>query len=423
MDELSSYCYLTESNTKRSDSDRQANRKSDDDADSDSPNYGPPDSDDSDSDADSESTDDEDRVTDDNTVPRPAVPTSNRTFPFFGSFPKEIRDMIWDRAGRDARPGVHFFSFRAYEVPQKRINPSEKCGVKLNARGQISYTCSAPRLSAEPDAAPSWYERNPSIYLTEVGLWGACRESRAAVVRARTHGWGRDLSFSLGSLDEYGLEENPAETGRKAYLAHNGLKHHFTVLNQDLVCLQLPAFPNVWESCLLPFPVNHCAVEMKADWGIDVHDLIWSGEYTECETGRLAALRSDCYRRCFWIVDYRIRRTRNPARAREGVRPGRKVFYALGRRYVQVRLADDEWEYEDGEALHEGDGTAFGLAEELERDAIAHLYDSSDGDGSSYNNAMAKVSHYRSWDSPEDPTVVDQVGSGCGVLACEAGDY
>lgn len=37
-------------------------------------------------------------------------PSRDRTFPLFGTLPKEIRDMTWDFATRDRQRGVHFFS-------------------------------------------------------------------------------------------------------------------------------------------------------------------------------------------------------------------------------------------------------------------------------------------------------------------------
>ncbi len=37
-----------------------------------------------------------------------------------------------------------------------------------------------------------------------------------------------------------------------------------------------------------------------------------------------------------WFIDYRIKRSQDPSRARPGGRKGRHLFYAQGGRFVQV---------------------------------------------------------------------------------------
>lgn len=98
------------------------------------------------------------------------------------------------------------------------------------------------------------------------------------------------------------------------------------------------------------------------------------------------------------------------------MRPDRNVFYALGRRYVQVRLADDEWEYGDGQPLHEGDGSEFGVGKSLMKDSVSRY----SYDRDIWDSAMEEVLRVRNWDSTDDPMGADL---GCGVLACEVGDY
>ncbi|OTA57691.1 hypothetical protein K449DRAFT_133271 [Hypoxylon sp. EC38] len=87
-------------------------------------------------------------------------PSQSYNFTVFGNLPKELRDMIWDFATRDARPGAHFFFFTniekegSYDIQNECIGtigylstryllPSIFCTEILfspNSRGSLYYT-------------------------------------------------------------------------------------------------------------------------------------------------------------------------------------------------------------------------------------------------------------------------------------------
>ncbi len=85
--------------------------------------------------------------------------------------------------------------------------------------------------------------------------------------------------------------------------------------------------------------------------------------------GILIGLKDELHNTNLWFIDYRLRRSSDPQRARDGVRPGRAVFHAADRRFVEVRMGDQEWELARG---REGGPArcALGFVERMERTSI-----------------------------------------------------
>ncbi|KAK0643711.1 hypothetical protein B0T16DRAFT_188102 [Cercophora newfieldiana] len=87
----------------------------------------------------------------------------------FPMLPGELRDMIWDRAVRPDKPGVHFFA--------------------QNGSPRLVGRRVAPKGCQEhPARTLNRKDITPSTYLWDGGLWTACRESYLAMKRAFCQG-------------------------------------------------------------------------------------------------------------------------------------------------------------------------------------------------------------------------------------------
>ncbi|KAF6828361.1 hypothetical protein CMUS01_08621 [Colletotrichum musicola] len=145
------------------------------------------------------------------------------TFPSFQSLPAELRVQVWQEALRPSTPGVHYLSLQR-ECP-RRLKNRKATNTKDLARGR--YVLRPPL----PDAGSStrWAHRNPSVYLSDAGLWQACVESRE-VIRKRFASMDQaDVhTFKQGpSVDEYGWQ-----TGQAALKV-------LVLPRQDLLCVRV----------------------------------------------------------------------------------------------------------------------------------------------------------------------------------------
>jgi len=286
--------------------------------------------------------------------------------------------MVWEQALEEReRPGVQFFTFTPDDVPEGEnvtnftgycdMEGKYKCkihgilGVSLFSDPdhyiETRYHTSTPQLSnrsapkfsvsASGSASPSWFGGNPSSYLIEAGLWGACRESRAVVERK----WAQCVNFK-----EYG------NCSLSAYLNHGAAKNMFTIRRHDLVCLQFAADSVKFEADEQSPSWNDVAIEIDPRWRVPVSPSAWPGNYSILDAsaiaaGRLANLSASQKR--LWLIDYRIKRV-----AGTTIRPDRIVFYGLDRRYIQIHEDDDEWESK---------ADAFSLARDIQLNMVAMM--------------------------------------------------
>lgn len=107
--------------------------------------------------------------------------------------------------------------------------------------------------------------------------------------------------------------------------------------------------------------VRHVAVEYNPDWETPTQDSIndYSGwGNSNSIVGNAPSL---------WLIDYTIRRTKEPSRSSAGIREDRDVFYGNGCRLVSVRPSDTEWEFDDGTPLLTERRSVFSFANDLKK--------------------------------------------------------
>jgi hypothetical protein len=111
-------------------------------------------------------------------------PPSWSHFLLFRNLPGEIRNEIWDSAVRPARPGAHSFSYldvRAAGWKKWRDAFAVRDISFSESDWDVAGWLGAP---AEPCVHKfDWEARNDSMYMHDHGLWTACRDSRAAMLR------------------------------------------------------------------------------------------------------------------------------------------------------------------------------------------------------------------------------------------------
>ncbi|KAI6086275.1 hypothetical protein F4821DRAFT_131710 [Hypoxylon rubiginosum] len=383
-------------------------------------------------------------------------PSHDGTFTKFGILPKEIRDAIWDFATRDEQLGVHFFSVSRdadrcyYDNIDKEhlINPTYQYTIySLRYQRVWGYRVSSLRYFSSTIAGSS---HDPSMYLTDSGLWTACTESRDAMER-RYRNTKIPLPYYPSEPFQPGIAiGNPtSRTGITGSFTSFGSKYegerqYFTVLTGDLVCFRLRdladlhAFDSNFR--FLAFGkgayIENIALEFDPTWESPVHndfkDLYEDEGFrdsprSDAEKRVHALINAMDNMRNLWFIDYRIRRSRDPSR-RRGIRDDRAVFYGNGCRFVEVRPKDSEWEFEDGIPLSPRGRNVFGFIDRFEHAADFYKnyeeydgYDSEDPGKDYDDDAYPVPEDYNFWESDEswfrhhDP----MRGARFGALACE----
>lgn len=131
---------------------------------------------------------------------------SCQTFTCFPRLPTELRDEIWDAAirNRQATPLAHFFTLQDSDVYKyKKLREVSKQNLSHWVDRYTSL--GPPPTGSSPEPNNIWnHPSNSSAYLWDSGLWGACVESRAAVVRRWKlfHGLSCCLGFTFSDDDE-----------------------------------------------------------------------------------------------------------------------------------------------------------------------------------------------------------------------------
>ncbi|KAI0156419.1 hypothetical protein GGR57DRAFT_81718 [Xylariaceae sp. FL1272] len=95
------------------------------------------------------------------------------TFYCFAELPFELRLEIWEACVHPFVPSAQFFSAAFIDMP---IKPQHLCVANKHHRG-----LAAPRCQSTGEL--SWTKNNFSAYMIDHGLWTACHESRAVMIK------------------------------------------------------------------------------------------------------------------------------------------------------------------------------------------------------------------------------------------------
>ncbi|EEU48998.1 uncharacterized protein NECHADRAFT_75723 [Fusarium vanettenii 77-13-4] len=263
----------------------------------------------------------------------------------FPRLPQEIRDLIWEKAARvqAEKSGVHFFTIFNSTNKQESAAVAQQYKLKGPSRSCLA----APRC--KDGQGFSWTEGNPSMYLLDRGLWKACRDSRAAIIKVSTMAMGSESCIS----DDIADMVKPYNEPRTAKFMLDGHEQEMMVWpERDLFCLQ----PYDWNMAKIwlqhtaissrhgKFHFRHVAFELPRD---EVINLSVENEYNKDApepSSHLIVERIESllgrgrfhHVKKVWLIDYQLKRT-NP-------RPAARQFCANGFRFVEVTEQDgDEW--------------------------------------------------------------------------------
>lgn len=325
----------------------------------------------------------------------------------FANLPRELRDLIWGFAMPTyyAQPQAHFFAFGKIEgSPGITIRWDE------NPAGASCHTWTRllpPRRSDGQalGVMDDWaHEENHSAYLAVSGLWNACHESRAVLrehfdrhhIREQRQphqhysGKAPDLRAVTAVLEEHpigqcittrpGIDLMHISTECLAtiddwprpfleYFGHSGLEiepRHLAVdYDPDWVKQLIPLQKQV-EECL--YLSREHRWEVDADEPTALHGVV--------------ALASDAWHTgIIWLVDHDLHPIAQDDQGVEGMpSPLRRVFYANGRRFVEVTREDVgvRWERKGGEADGAIDETSHDFAVRLDEYVQPNLWNAGD---------------------------------------------
>ncbi|RSL47428.1 hypothetical protein CEP54_013406 [Fusarium duplospermum] len=333
------------------------------------------------------------------------------TFHPFPRLPREIRDLIWEKAAnfRTEKRDVHFFT-----VFNGRNEEESAALAEYKLKGPSSGSClAAPRRKGGQGF--SWTEGNKSMYFLDRGLWTACSDSRAAIMKASlvssdetTNGPRTAKFISEGQEQEmvvspendlFILQPYNWKTFKKLSLQQTSifpkhdnkphLKHVALELPRNEI-INLPRFQDVENYPDPPEPSEHPIIDR-------LQFLIGHGRFQQIKT--------------VWLIDYGLKR--------ENPRPAARQFLADGLRFVEVTEDHDEWSDSRGD-----DGAdALDFVGWLEEIWDQHI----DGDRKAdclvlYKGVAVKAYRNTIDESGHDWTTGDGMQDICAVIATDVGE-
>ncbi|KAI3398628.1 hypothetical protein diail_8813 [Diaporthe ilicicola] len=281
-------------------------------------------------------------------------------FHHFSGLPRELRDPIWDMAIRDGDPTVHFFTlYDHFEDSDSVVDPAKKVHV-------ISETCSpffdvgfaAPRSRGSDQL--SWTDGNISTYLSDSGLWTACKESRERMLKYFKPFETSPL-FSkrkpLNCWTVYDIRDQLTTSINMEYTRDSGERQYLTIRPiTDLICLQRPEGSNIswsdrglWQ-LIANFPsfrwysehnlwglsnLRNVAVEYNPAW--EFSDRNPDYEPFMRVTDGFSKVDEIHGLHTFWLIDYRLTRKYKSADCE------RQTFRAGALTFIEVDRSDYEW--------------------------------------------------------------------------------
>ncbi|CEI63100.1 hypothetical protein FVEN_g351 [Fusarium venenatum] len=322
------------------------------------------------------------------------------TFPLFLHFPKEIQILIWEAAVRPSGDRhVHRFSIAGF--PLRHTNRKH---LRLQNTKRLSDGASRLVTCSSLTVSPDDVEGNPndSIYLSDSGLWTACKNSRDAMEgRFKGNEWWSHIKSPYHpkrtSMPGQCLGREDA-THTASYTDHDGVVKHITIgYERDLVHLdsrylymienidwfhapngifQLPVFDNRRCHEVKPSFVGFVGENIALDYDCSIMDNFYSQKlhYQRKELkASFGEVLDTCCRllkatqRTVWLVDYGLVPAPNTAAEPTAVR---EIFRSGDCSYTEVKSEDIGvlWHLVDYDRAYDGENhSAFGLVGIIEQ--------------------------------------------------------
>ncbi|KAH7009969.1 hypothetical protein EDB80DRAFT_714146 [Ilyonectria destructans] len=324
------------------------------------------------------------------------------SFRLFPHLPPEIQDVIWDAAVRPATKS-HVHSFIIADHHCRTFDSVSVPGffLRLGARGKVNGGFKLAVPHDDPHSGP-----NSSVYLSDSGLWMACKQSRAAMEgRFPTNEWwseipGEDQPQRKARAGECFGQQNVAHTA--SYIDSNSQVQHITIRpDEDLVYfspLQLDLINWFHHYAFNDVPlidyrgyntVSPASSFLGLHVALDYDPLMLetlAGRTVNCPHRRVTFSTTsivdmvdvfhESATRTIWFIDHRLRRpegmaakdTKAEAQSKPGLpaaststfpgntQDGRRIFYSNDCVFTEVQREDlSEWVMDE----ENGNGTVF----------------------------------------------------------------
>ncbi|RSL57496.1 hypothetical protein CEP54_008280 [Fusarium duplospermum] len=271
-----------------------------------------------------------------------STPQCHNTFHRFIHLPWDIREQIWKFALRPSFPGAHIF--KLYEADPHGRHGSRRLAVP-DSKENSSIENRDVHVTQNMD--------NPSTYLTDGGLWTACKESRHVIQRHFGLSKWRSLhdkdTRSFQAIQRLDMPATGYFTGKDPYF--------FTIFpNRDLFILQpqeismIEAGDLSWHTRIgAPWQgfdgFKHIALEYNQDWEDMCFD--FSRPLNQAYMKAIIALGFHAVGDKLWFIDYTLRRRHEVVAERSNERKC-AAFYLQGQRLVEVGCSPNslkKWMY------------------------------------------------------------------------------
>ncbi|KAL4729211.1 hypothetical protein ACLX1H_003622 [Fusarium chlamydosporum] len=298
----------------------------------------------------------------------------------FADFPWEIREAIWVAAIRSDKPGAHVLTVTsnsdnlvidelegAFRVPNTWCPALLASGPSWRTE-PIQYG----RFMGTKRVAASWSVNNPSAYMSDGGLWTACKESNSVV---KNHFRLREWS-KIRERDENPcffartFQSNPEQ--RMPELVHfrsNDRKDYYSVVfpYQDLFILQT----NKWDIDWSHIRYDLIGSRQSNYWGMKniaiEFNPAWCNEKERSKSQHDELVRDLAYMAViamtegnvtnFWFIDHCITKRAKIPKGQSKEFSAQKVFYQDSQRFREIspiwhghcgedyvyEVDDDEW--------------------------------------------------------------------------------
>ncbi|KAF5674279.1 hypothetical protein FCIRC_7817 [Fusarium circinatum] len=251
-------------------------------------------------------------------------------FHLFSALPTELRHEIWNLAIHPKEPGVHIF--RVYGNHWDHQAP-EAVRFSYHTDRFPGWGLAVPLPHEDAACANKPSAKSVSTYMTDMGLWTACRESMAMMCKAFPRP--RSIKFGRVCIPEPVM----------GYYISGGAPLYFTMNPlEDLLILRSDSSELYLEKneLALAFSSSQFGIEYEADWGRQLYE--YNHDRGGCRVfDELSNLYDTWNFRCLLLVDYNLKRTADAPPYDD------LCFNAGNRRLIRVDFLDEHdrnhWEY------------------------------------------------------------------------------
>ncbi|KAM0562731.1 hypothetical protein ACHAPJ_001569 [Fusarium lateritium] len=277
-----------------------------------------------------------------------------QTFHRFADFPWDIRELIWKFA---ISPNSQYHRTADEMNDAFILARARRPSLFMSAPAKMTRAVENDGVMGTEQVPASWFVNNTSTYLSDSGLWTACKESRHVVQRHfRLQEWNK---IQDKNCDSHSTSRDLEEMPHLVHFRDKDSKGYYSTIlpHQDLFAFQAVNWDLGWQD--MEFDVRgsnrwhdqgikNIAIEFDQEWGARMYRLgMDSIRFWPSLSYMAANAKTEGNIDTFWLIHYCIkRRAHVPTKKQANFLPPR-VFYQDGRRFTEVSplyVLDSPWE-------------------------------------------------------------------------------